>query len=205
MIGNLIDVAIKSDEYCFLWIDWWVTCLTKSEWAAWASFFAVAITLWFTYRSSKKNDIRINKKSQIAMRVLISQLRLVLEILEKLSRNNFPDERISLLNRLEQCYQKIDKYSDLAAESILHWGDYYFDALADINVKLQIACVDKRWNMGQDTDSEDLRLKINHFTSKYESEFEYKNGFNKTILEVFLEKSWYKRLIRQARFDQYRK
>lgn len=45
MNGELIDVAIKSDEYCFLWIDWWATCLTKSEWASWAQVIGVFVAI----------------------------------------------------------------------------------------------------------------------------------------------------------------
>lgn len=64
MNGELIDVAIKSDEYCFLWIDWWATCLTKSEWASWVQVIGVfvailsscLIMLWqFNIQEKQKN------------------------------------------------------------------------------------------------------------------------------------------------------
>lgn len=30
-------------EYCFLWIDWWATCMNKSEWASWAQVVGVLV------------------------------------------------------------------------------------------------------------------------------------------------------------------
>ena len=44
-IGKAAAAAQPADEYCFMWIDWWVTCLTKAEWSGWmqAIFSVVAI------------------------------------------------------------------------------------------------------------------------------------------------------------------
>lgn len=46
---------IKEPEYCLLWIDWWVTCMTKAEWASWAQFVGVVgssvLALYFPLRS----------------------------------------------------------------------------------------------------------------------------------------------------------
>lgn len=38
----------KAPEFCFLWINWWVTCMTKSEWASWAQFLGVVGSLLMT-------------------------------------------------------------------------------------------------------------------------------------------------------------
>lgn len=41
-----LDVVAKADEYCFLFIEWWPFCSTKSEWAAWVQAFAVFVALF---------------------------------------------------------------------------------------------------------------------------------------------------------------
>ncbi|CAN7340208.1 hypothetical protein LJR074_001932 [Acidovorax sp. LjRoot74] len=47
-VGTLADAASAAQppqEYCFLWIDWWATCMSKAEWSGWmqAVFSVVAI------------------------------------------------------------------------------------------------------------------------------------------------------------------
>ena len=180
-------------------------CLTKNEWSSWASFLAVALTLFFTYKSSKNEKKRNSKKSQIALRTLTNQLKLAQHILNQLKNNSFRDERIKNLKKLEQCFHKVEKYNELAVDSMLHWGDYYFDSLAEISIKLQNACFDKEWNMGQDTDFDGLEEKIQSIIERYQVEFEFKNGFQKTYMEVIKEKKWYRRAIRIARSDNYYK
>lgn len=44
-LGDAAGAAKPPQEYCFLWIDWSATCMTKSEWSGWmqAVFSVVAI------------------------------------------------------------------------------------------------------------------------------------------------------------------
>lgn len=48
-IGKAVAATKPAQEYCFLWIDWWPMCMTKSEWAAWGQVFAVTVTLFLPY------------------------------------------------------------------------------------------------------------------------------------------------------------
>lgn len=40
--GQMVNQPI---EYCFLWIDWWVVCMTKSEWAGWVQAVGSVLAL----------------------------------------------------------------------------------------------------------------------------------------------------------------
>lgn len=44
-IARAVELAKPATEYCFLWIDWWPTCMTKAEWSGWmqAIFSVLAI------------------------------------------------------------------------------------------------------------------------------------------------------------------
>jgi hypothetical protein len=44
-IGAAVAATKPAQEYCFLWIDWWPMCMTKSEWSGWmqAVFSVLAI------------------------------------------------------------------------------------------------------------------------------------------------------------------
>ncbi len=66
LAGALSQVAgaIKpASEICLLWIDFWATCMTKSEWAAWmqaigsliAIGVAVAIPYWQKWHADREN------------------------------------------------------------------------------------------------------------------------------------------------------
>lgn len=74
MVGEL------SSEYCFLWIDWWASCLTKSEWAAWtqavgsilALAVASAIAVWQVI--ARRRDSKQRARELFKAKVEILQL-----------------------------------------------------------------------------------------------------------------------------------
>ncbi|MGJ7544340.1 hypothetical protein [Variovorax sp. LT1R16] len=45
-------------EFCFLWLDWWPFCMTKSEWSGWAqaifSVAAIVAAVWISERQQRK-------------------------------------------------------------------------------------------------------------------------------------------------------
>ena len=61
-LGKAAAAAQPTDEYCFMWIDWWVTCLTKAEWSGWMQFFgsilalivAIFVPWWQSKTAAKK-------------------------------------------------------------------------------------------------------------------------------------------------------
>lgn len=44
-LGDAVAAAKSPQEYCFLWIDWWPTCMTKAEWSGWMQAIGSAIAL----------------------------------------------------------------------------------------------------------------------------------------------------------------
>lgn len=57
---------VNEAEYCLLWIDWWGTCMTKSEWASWSQLFGVVasllIALYFPISSERMRRKEEHKK-----------------------------------------------------------------------------------------------------------------------------------------------
>lgn len=47
MAAEVLQVSVNAEEYCLFAINWWVTCLTKSEWASWVQAFGVGVALIF--------------------------------------------------------------------------------------------------------------------------------------------------------------
>lgn len=44
-VGKAVAAAKPAQEYCFLWIDHWSTCMTKNEWSGWMQAFGVVFTV----------------------------------------------------------------------------------------------------------------------------------------------------------------
>lgn len=198
-----LDVVVKAEEYCFLFIEWWPFCSTKSEWAAWASFIAVAVTLAFTYCSTKNELNRVKKKSRVSLTLFVNQLKLVKEILLKLNMNHYPNDRMNYLNQLDECRRKIEIQGSVAVDSIVHWGDFYFEKIADIQFKLQIACVNKRDNYGQDNDVDGLISAIDLILHKYEQDLYCLRGFEGSYLKTIYSENKWSRLVRLIKEKNY--
>ena len=71
MVSEVLQVSVNAEEYCFLAVNWWVTCLTKSEWASWAQAAGVSLTLYlmlksfFNEQAIRKNNERLENKREI--------------------------------------------------------------------------------------------------------------------------------------------
>lgn len=44
-LARAVELAKPAQEYCFLWIDWWATCMTKAEWSGWMQAIGAALAL----------------------------------------------------------------------------------------------------------------------------------------------------------------
>ncbi|MFP5444340.1 MAG: hypothetical protein ACLGIY_12240 [Betaproteobacteria bacterium] len=59
-LARALDSAKPAQEYCFLWIDWWATCMTKTEWAGWmqaiGAVTALGIAIGLPYFQKKRAD-----------------------------------------------------------------------------------------------------------------------------------------------------
>lgn len=44
-MARAIESAKPAQEYCFLWNDWWASCMTKAEWSGWMQAFGAALAL----------------------------------------------------------------------------------------------------------------------------------------------------------------
>lgn len=52
-IGKSVAATKPAQEYCFLWVDHWSMCMTKSEWSGWVQAIGVGVALalpWISYR-----------------------------------------------------------------------------------------------------------------------------------------------------------
>lgn len=62
-IGNSLALASPPQEYCFLWINSWGTCMTKSEWSAWVQAFAVLVALGLPFVLKKREKYESLKRA----------------------------------------------------------------------------------------------------------------------------------------------
>lgn len=61
--ARVVQSAGPAQEYCFLWIDWWATCMTKAEWSGWmqaigsvaAILCAVGVAAWQLRAEARRN------------------------------------------------------------------------------------------------------------------------------------------------------
>lgn len=77
-IGKAVAATKPTQEYCFLWIDHWSTCMTKSEWSGWMQAIgAVAAILGSLYIATRqeRKQLHLAKKSSVArVRLFVSNV-----------------------------------------------------------------------------------------------------------------------------------
>jgi len=47
----MVEVAIKAEEFCLLWIPHWSTCMTKAEWASWTQVMVSAVAIFAAWKA----------------------------------------------------------------------------------------------------------------------------------------------------------
>ena len=74
-IGKAVAAAKPGQEYCFLWIDHWSTCMTKSEWSGWMqaifSVLAIVAALFIATRQRRQAIDDAHKKDISLMRACL--------------------------------------------------------------------------------------------------------------------------------------
>ncbi len=65
-IGVAAAAAKPPQEYCLLWINWWPTCMTKSEWSGWLQFVGSILALFIAISIPYYQNI-VNRKKNIEM------------------------------------------------------------------------------------------------------------------------------------------
>lgn len=101
-------VAKEPIEYCFLWINWWATCLTKAEWAGWAqalgTIAAVGVAVWLSSREHARSREEQERRSKEERRQTLETLgRLLFGIfwcLKKLDHGYMGDYGNFVLQRI---------------------------------------------------------------------------------------------------------
>lgn len=96
-IARAVEAAKPAQEYCFLWINWWATCMTKAEWSGWMQAIGAiiglitAITLPFFLRWLEKREVtkRAWDESDLTIR-LHSSLLVTNEQLLRVALGNMP-------------------------------------------------------------------------------------------------------------------
>ena len=127
MSGNLINVAIKSDEYCFLWIDWWATCLTKSEWAAWIqaifSILAIFGSAYIANRQFIKGEVVKEESAARQLMQFYAHLKNYYEQLSEIEKTIYEgqfsiDSMLNFYNLVNEIFTllKAIRIEDLSAE-----------------------------------------------------------------------------------------
>jgi hypothetical protein len=82
------------DEYCLFWINWWATCLTKSEWSSWVQALGTILALvvagllawWEVHRRRIEEGVRVGDAlmARVAiLDVLLTQLTVFLRTLRE--------------------------------------------------------------------------------------------------------------------------
>lgn len=78
-IGKAVAATKPTQEYCFLWIDHWSMCMTKSEWSGWMQAFgavlALGIAIWAagSYVRLEKRDAVVNARAFAKQLVVCAQ------------------------------------------------------------------------------------------------------------------------------------
>lgn len=96
-----IATAAQPAEYCLLWVNWWATCLTKSEWAGWMQAVGAIVAIVFAYRlgqaqlamarqleAERRNasDYRVLGALQLASQEAMDTLRRFLDRLDEMEK-----------------------------------------------------------------------------------------------------------------------
>lgn len=129
-LARAVESAKPAQEYCFLWIDWWATCMTKAEWSGWmqalGSVFAIgfsgaiaarqikaarteAETDRFEARRLAANIRQLDdlKRSEMLMAILTVTLTACTKTQERLNQGEFHKTPTSLLAHLTECADQI--------------------------------------------------------------------------------------------------
>lgn len=105
-LGHLIErMQPQATEYCFLFIQWWPVCLTKSEWAAWVqavgSVAAIGIAIVLG-RATDRDQRRHARNNTIAFAATTTgAIDLLVKVAEK---GTLPDIGLARAS-LETCVQ----------------------------------------------------------------------------------------------------
>lgn len=124
-LAAAVNAAKPAPEYCFLWIESWATCMTRSEWSGWMQFFgafgALVVALWLPYLQARIG--RANHFS-LAVACLSHQLSVFDEI------ELFADRKGTTRQALSHCRESIDsltvlfqevRASELPAPALASW------------------------------------------------------------------------------------
>lgn len=77
-LGDAAAAAKPPQEYCFLWIDWWATCMTKAEWSGWMqaifSVLAILTSAVLVRLQLRHNELMIKRSAVSRTRTFVAFL-----------------------------------------------------------------------------------------------------------------------------------
>ena len=77
-LGDAAGSAKSPQEYCFLWIDWWATCMTKAEWSGWMqaifSVIAILMSAFLLRHQLRHNELAIKRSAVSRIRTFVAFL-----------------------------------------------------------------------------------------------------------------------------------
>lgn len=76
-LGDAAAAVKPPQEYCFLWIDWWATCMTKAEWSGWMQAIGAVVALFLVWLQTTRQIAadRLARKEEHASRVRGTMVR----------------------------------------------------------------------------------------------------------------------------------
>lgn len=129
-LARAVESAKPAQEYCFFWIDWWATCMTKAEWSGWMQAIGAVLAIGFSgavaamqiraARIEAENDrfearrLAANmrqlddlKRSEMLMAMLAVTLKACTKAKENFDNGKFHKTPASLLAHLAECADQI--------------------------------------------------------------------------------------------------
>ncbi len=70
-IAAAVEAAKPAQEYCFLWISHWSTCMTKSEWSGWMQAISVVFVLGIPWINSLRAKRKVRPVAKIVYRHML--------------------------------------------------------------------------------------------------------------------------------------
>ncbi len=122
----------NSQEYCFLFVDWWPFCMTKSEWSGWMQAIAVTITLFlpfFVKRISRLSKRRILNGRYSRYEKSITSASIYIR--ESTLTSGRKIDRSESLKMFSKSISHLVDTSDHIKKIASAFGDYYYDQVVE--------------------------------------------------------------------------
>lgn len=142
-VGKAVVAAMPGDEYCFLWVDWWATCMNKSEWSGWIQAYAVVIALALPYFSAKINrwnSLKLALEFAGPLRRSVDNIEWHVRHLEKSNEFQFKSDVINIIETIRPIKLRAEFLTSLAKfdSKIVHRLLVAVDDIEEVKAQIKI-------------------------------------------------------------------